>query len=145
MTGSLLLAVWLDFLQLADTVLAHHFYSVEMMCRDLWRWQKRLEPAMTALSSLKPEQVEAAAQDAPALVGHLTGELAATIETVRRGEENLQKVLVLKDAIEALTLLSAMKFSLPSLPPSAPALLGIDLSVGGGGVMMGTRIVVSAE
>ncbi|MGZ3461227.1 MAG: hypothetical protein ACXU86_22285, partial [Archangium sp.] len=30
MTGSLLLAVWLDFLQLADTVLARHLYSVEI-------------------------------------------------------------------------------------------------------------------
>ncbi|HYO54617.1 DUF2380 domain-containing protein, partial [Archangium sp.] len=134
-----------DFLLLADAVLTQHLYSVERMFADMWRWQEMLEPAMTALSSLEPGQVEAAAQDVPALVGHLTGELAATLETMRKGAENVAKVLVLKDAIEALTLLSALKFSLPSVPPSAPALLGIGLSVGGDGVMMGTRIVVSAE
>jgi hypothetical protein len=138
--GSLLLAIWLDFIDLADAVLTQHLYSVERMFADMWRWQERLEPAMTALSSMEPGQVEAAARDVPALVGHLTGELAATLETVREGEENVAKVLVLKEAIEALTLLSALKFSLPSVPPSAPALLGIGLSVGGDGVMMGTRI-----
>ncbi|HZI09833.1 MAG TPA: DUF2380 domain-containing protein, partial [Myxococcus sp.] len=145
MMGSLLLAVWLDFLHLADAVLTQHLYSVERMFADMWRWQEMLEPAMTALSSLEPGQVEAAAQDVPARVSHLTGELAATLETVRKEAENVAKVLVLKDAIEALTMLSALKFSLPSMSPSAPALLGIGLSVGGDGVMMGTRIVVSAE
>ncbi|CAM4541123.1 DUF2380 domain-containing protein [Myxococcus xanthus] len=145
MTGSLLLAVWLDFLLLAEAVLAQQLYSVERMFADLWRWQEMLKPAMAALSSLEPGQMEAAAQDVPALVGQLSGELAATIATVRKGAENVAKMLVLKDAIEALTLLSALKFSLPPVSPSAPALLGIGLSVGGNGVMMGTRTVVSAE
>jgi hypothetical protein len=89
--------------------------------------------------------VEAAAQDVPVLVGHLASELAAIIETVRSGTENVAKVLVLKDAIESLTLFSALKFSLPSVPPPTPILLGIGLSVGSDGVMMGTRIVVSIE
>ncbi|MFY0575932.1 hypothetical protein ACN28S_17590 [Cystobacter fuscus] len=145
MLGSLLLAVWLDVLQLADAVCTRHFYSVERMFADLWRWQERLEPTMTALSSREPGQVEAAAQDVTALVGHLTGELAATLADVRKGEESVAKVLVLKESLEALTLLSALKFSLPSVPPSAPALLGVGLSVSGDGVMMGTRMVVSAE
>ncbi|WP_395841139.1 hypothetical protein [Archangium violaceum] len=70
---------------------------------------------------------------------------AATREAMRAGAEKLQKILVLKESIEAITLLSALKFSLPSLPPSAPALLGMSLTVGGDGVMMGTRLVVSAE
>jgi hypothetical protein len=145
MMGSLLLAVWLDVLHLTDAVLAQHLYSVERMFADMWRWQEMLKPAVAALSSLEPGQVEAAAQDVPALVGHLSGELAATIETVRKGAENAAKMLVLKEAIEALTMLSALKFSLPPVSPSAPALLGMGLSVGGDGVMMGTRIVVSAE
>ncbi|PTL85992.1 DUF2380 domain-containing protein [Vitiosangium sp. GDMCC 1.1324] len=145
MMGSLLLAVWLDLLNLADVVLKQSFYGVEYMFADLDRWQEMLEPSMTALSSLEPGQVEAAAQDIPALVGHLTGELATTLETVRKGEQDVAKALALKDAIEALTMLSALRFSLPSVPPSAPALLGIGLTVGGDGVMMGTRIVVSAE
>ncbi|ATB33862.1 hypothetical protein MEBOL_007363 [Melittangium boletus DSM 14713] len=145
MMGSLLLAVWLDLLNLTDSVLTQHTYSMERMFADMLRWQEMLEPAMTAFSSLEPGQVEAATQDVPALVGHLTGELAATLETMRKGAENVTKMLVLKDTIEALTMLPALKFSLPSVPPSAPALLGIGLSVGGNGVMMGTRLVVSAE
>ncbi|MFY0580794.1 DUF2380 domain-containing protein [Cystobacter fuscus] len=145
MMGSLLLAVWLDFLHLTDVALKQHLYSVEWLFVNMERFQKMLEPAMTALASVEPAQVEAAVKDIPALVGHLTSEFDATREAMRVGAENLQKLLVLKDSIEALTLLSAMKFSLPSLPPSAPALLGMGLAVGGDGVMMGTRIVVSAE
>ncbi|WP_257445991.1 DUF2380 domain-containing protein [Archangium lipolyticum] len=145
MMGSLLLAVWFDFIHLTDVMLKQALHSVEKVFVDMDRWQGMIEPSMTALSSLEPGQVEATAQDVPALVGHLTGELAATLGTVRKGAKNVEKVLVLKEALEALTLLSALKFSLPPVSPSAPALLGIGLSVGGDGVMMGTRIVVSAE
>ncbi|WNG39719.1 DUF2380 domain-containing protein [Archangium violaceum] len=145
MVGSLLLAVWLDFLNLADVALRQHLYPVETLFADMGRRQEMLEPAMTALSSREHEQVEAAAQDVPSLVSHLTEEFATTAERMRVAAENLQKVLVLKDAIEAVTMLSTMRFSLPSAPPSAPALVGIRLAVSGDGVMMGTRIVVSAE
>ncbi|ATB41641.1 hypothetical protein CYFUS_007109 [Cystobacter fuscus] len=145
MLGSLLLAVWLDLLHLADTVCTQHFYSVERMFADLGRWQQRLEPTMTALSSLEPGQVEAVARDVPVLVGHLSGEFTVTLETARKGAANVAKVLALKEAIEALSLFSALKFSLPSVAPSAPVLLGMDLSVGSGGVMMGTRIVASTD
>ncbi|ATB38231.1 hypothetical protein CYFUS_003664 [Cystobacter fuscus] len=145
MLGSLLLAAWVDFLHLSDAVLTQHFYSVERMFADMWRWQEMLEPAMTALSSQEHGQVEAAARDVPPLVGHLTEEFAATVERMRVAAENLQKALVLKEAIEMATMLSTMRFSLPSVPPSAPALVGMGLAVGGDGVMMGTRMVVSAE
>ncbi|OJH37213.1 DUF2380 domain-containing protein [Cystobacter ferrugineus] len=145
MMGSLLLSVWLDFLHLTDVALKQQFYSVERLFVDMDRVQKMLQPSMTALSSGESGQVEAAAKDMPMLVGHLTREFAATREAMRAGAEKIQKILVLKEAIEALTLLSALKFSLPSLPPSAPALLGVGLVAGGDGVMMGTRIVVSAE
>ncbi|MCY1081610.1 DUF2380 domain-containing protein [Archangium lansingense] len=145
MVGSSLLAVWLDFLNLADVAIRQHLYPVETLFADMWRRQEMLEPAMRALSSREHEQVEAAAQDVPPLVGHLTDEFAATVERMRVAAENLQKVLVLKEAIETVTLLSTMRFSLPSVPPPAPALVGIGLAVGGDGVMMGTRIVVSAE
>ncbi|WP_434384439.1 DUF2380 domain-containing protein [Melittangium boletus] len=50
-----------------------------------------------------------------------------------------------REALEALVFLPALKLSLPSVPPSAPVVLGVGLSMGGGGVMMGTRLVVSAE
>jgi hypothetical protein len=145
MLGSLLLAVWFDFLNLTDAALSRHLYGVETMFIRMDGWRKRMEPAMKALSSLEPGQVEAAARDMPALVGHLTGEFAAFLEAVHKGAEVLEKVLVLKEAMEALTMLSALKFTLPALRPTAPALLGVGLMAGPNGVMMGTRIVVSAE
>ncbi|WP_395854037.1 DUF2380 domain-containing protein [Cystobacter fuscus] len=146
MMGSILLSVWFDFLHLTDVVLEQFpFYSVERLFADMSRSQKMLEPEMTALSSLEPGQLEAAATDLPSLAGHLTREFAATREAVRVAAENLKKLLVLKESIETLTLLSAMKFSLPSLPPAAPATLGVGLAVGSNGVVMGTRMVVSAE
>ncbi|HYO70308.1 MAG TPA: DUF2380 domain-containing protein, partial [Archangium sp.] len=145
MLGSLLLAIWFDFLHLTDDVLSRRLYSVERLYVDMDRFQTQLEPAMTALSSLEPAQVEAAAQDIPALVGHLTGEFEALREAVRRGAETLQKVLVLKESMEALTLGSALKFTLPALRAAAPATLGMGFMVGSHGVMMGTRLVVSSE
>ncbi|WP_245919056.1 hypothetical protein [Melittangium boletus] len=144
MVGSLLLAVWLDFLNLADIALKQHLYPAETLFADLWRRQEMIEPVMAALSSREHGQVEAAAQDVPPLV-HLTDEFAATEERMRIAAENLRKALVLKEAIETVTMLSTMKFSLPSAPPSAPIMVGISLSVGGNGVMMGTRMIVSAE
>ncbi|MFY0569456.1 hypothetical protein ACN28E_37285 [Archangium lansingense] len=38
-----------------------------------------------------------------------------------------------------------MKFTLPALRAATPAMLGASLMVGPNGVMMGTRMVVSAE
>ncbi|ATB39733.1 hypothetical protein CYFUS_005181 [Cystobacter fuscus] len=146
MMGSFLMAVWFDFLHLTDAALSRHLYGVETLFMNMDRLQKMLEPTMTALSSLEPEQVEAAAQDVPALVGHLTGEFAALREAIRKGAEVLQKALALKEAMEALTMLSALRFSLPRLLPRAgPATLGVGFMVSSNGVMMGTRIVVSAE
>ena len=145
MLGSLLLAVWFDFLHLTDDALSRRLYSVEWLYVDMDRLQTLLEPAMTALSSLEPAGVEATAEDMPALVGHLTREFEALRETVRKGAETLQKILVLKEAAEALTLVSALKFTLPALRAAAPATLGMGFMVGSHGVMMGTRMVVSAE
>ncbi|MFY0583610.1 DUF2380 domain-containing protein [Cystobacter fuscus] len=146
MMGSILLSVWFDFLHLTDVVLEQcPFYSVERLFADMSRSQEMLEPEMTALSSLEPGQLEAAATDLPSLVNHLTREFTATREAVRVAAENLKKLLVLKESIETLTMLSAMRFSLPSLPPAAPATLGVSLVVGSNGVMMGTRMVASAE
>ncbi|WNG34162.1 DUF2380 domain-containing protein [Archangium violaceum] len=146
MMGSLLLAVWFDFLNLTGAALSRHLYGVETLFVKMDRFQKMLEPSMTALSSLESEQVEAAAKDMPALVGHLTSEFAALREAMRKGAEVLQKALALKEAMEALTTLSALRFSLPRLLPRAgPATIGAGFMVSANGVMMGTRIVVSAE
>ncbi len=143
--GSILLTVWLDVLQLADVALAQHFYSRERMFVDLWRWWASLSPALTALSSRDPASTEAVARDVPALVGYLAGELTTTLGLVHQGAERVAKALILREALEALVFLPALKLSLPSVPPSAPVVLGVGLSMGGDGVMMGTRLVVSAE
>jgi hypothetical protein len=146
MMGSLLLSGWLDLLQLTDAILSDcPYYSLERLIVQVDGWHMQLEPSMAALSSLEPGQVDAAASDLPALVGHLSDEFAATQQAVRVAAENFQKMVVLKESVEALTMLLAMRPTLPSLPPSAPALLGVGLVVGGDSVMMGTRIVVSAE
>lgn len=145
LTGSFLLATWLDCLHLAQGWLRQGFGSVEVLFVDMGRWRTMLEPAMTALSSLEPEQVEAAAKDAPALVGHLATEFHSATESLRVATKRTEQVILVAQLVEMVTQLSALKLSLPSLPPSAPALLGASLAVRGDGVMMGTRLVVSAE
>ncbi len=145
--GSLLLAAWLDFLNLADVVLKQcPYYSVERLFAHMHRLQMMLEPTMTALASLETGQVESAATDLPALMGHLTGEFAALREAVRMAARQFEKAVVVKELIETLTTASAMKMALPRLLlPAAPATLGVGLVVGSNGMMTGTRIVVSAE
>ncbi|WP_343211081.1 DUF2380 domain-containing protein [Archangium violaceum] len=146
MFGSILLATWLDFLNLADVVLEKcPYYSEEKLLVDMARWQEMLEPAMTELASLEPGRVEAAASELPALMGQLTAEFEATRRAVRVAEERVGKLMAAAQSMEMLTMLSAMRVSLPRLPPSAPATLGVGMVVGSNGVMMGTRIVVSAE
>ncbi|PTL84757.1 DUF2380 domain-containing protein [Vitiosangium sp. GDMCC 1.1324] len=146
MLGSILLAVWVDLLNLADVVLEQcPYYSVERLFVDMERLRMMLEPTMTALASGEPGQVEAAAADLPALIGHLTGEFAATREAVRVAAKQYEKAVLVAQLLETATMVSAMRFSLPRLPPAAPVTLGVGLVVGADGVMMGTRIVVSAE
>ncbi|MGZ3459540.1 MAG: DUF2380 domain-containing protein, partial [Archangium sp.] len=145
MMGSTLLAVWVDFLNLTDAALSRHLYSVELLCLKMDHLQKMTEPSMKALSSVEPEQVEAAAEDMPALVGHLTGEFAALLEAIHKGEKVLETALALEQAMETLTMVSSLRFSLPAMRSATPAVLGAGLMMGSNGVMMGTRIVVSAE
>ncbi|HYO57403.1 DUF2380 domain-containing protein [Archangium sp.] len=145
MSGSLLLAIWLDFLNLVDVVLKQGFNSVETLFANMDRWRKMMEPAMTALSSLEPGQVEAAANDLPALMGHLSGEFHSTAETIRVAMKRGEQAMLLAQLLEMVTSVSALKMSLPRLPPAAPATLGVGLVAGSNGVMMGTQVVVSAE
>ena len=145
--GSMLLTVWVDFLHLADVVLRQcPYYSVERLVWQMDRLRKMIDPTMTAFASLEPGQVEAAAADLPALIGHLTGEFSETREAVRVAAERFEKMLVVKDLIDMLTTASVMKTALPRLLQSAaPATLGVGLVVGSNGVMRGTQVVVSAE
>ncbi len=144
--GSMLLAAWLDFLQLADIVLREcPAYSVETLLMDLHRVQRRMEPTLSALASQDPEQVEAATTAMPGLMGQLTREFGAIHDGARTAMENHGKLMTAIQLVEMLTLVSTLRVSLPRLPPAAPATIGVGLVMSSGGVMAGSRIVVSAE
>ncbi|KFA89686.1 DUF2380 domain-containing protein [Archangium violaceum] len=143
--GSLLLAAWVDVLHLLDVAFKQGYNSLETLFVDMDRWRQMVEPAMTALASREPGQVEAAAENMPALMGYLSGELNRTAQRLESGLRNVEKVKVLAQLMELVTMRSALKFSLPTLRPPAPVTLGVGMVMGTSGVMMGTRIVVSAE
>ncbi|MDY7225881.1 DUF2380 domain-containing protein [Hyalangium rubrum] len=146
MFGSTLLAIWVDFLNLADLVLRQsRYYSAERLVVDMHRVQQLIEPSMQALGSLEPGQIETAVASMPALMGKLTREFNSLREAVRLAAQRGGQVMMAAQLIETLTLVSAMKLSLPRLSPTAPATLGGDLLMGSHGVMMGSRLVVSAE
>jgi hypothetical protein len=144
--GTLLLATWVDFLHLADAVLRNcPMCSVEKLFVDLHRVQARMEPTLADLSSLDPERVEAATLAMPELMGKLTREFDTlqreTRETMKRGGQ----VIAAMQAMEMVVMISTMKMALPRVPPSAPVTLGVGLVMSSGGVMVGSRLVVSAE
>jgi hypothetical protein len=146
MSGAMLLAAWVDFLNLADVVLREcPAYSVEKLIRDMHRVQGMVEPSMRALASADPERVEAAATALPELMGQLTREFQSIREGARVAMERAGQALAVAQLVEMLTLVSAMKLALPRLPPAAPATLGAGLVVSSNGVMAGSQIVVSAE
>jgi len=146
MFGSMLLAAWLDFLTLADIVLRECFaYSAEQLLMDLERVQGRIEPTMAAFASGDAEQVEGAATAMPELMAQLTREFGTIRNGVRRATEQNGKFMAAAQAMEMVTMVSALKMSLPRMPPAAPATLGVGLVMGAGGVVAGSQIVVSAE
>ncbi|MFL5350283.1 MAG: DUF2380 domain-containing protein [Hyalangium sp.] len=146
MSGAQLLAVWVDFLDLSDVVLRQcPAYSVEKLMVDMHRVQGMVEPSMEALASADPERVEAAAIALPELMGQLTREFQSIREGARVAMERAGQAMAVAQLVEMLTMVSAMKLTLPRLPPAAPAMLGVGLVVNSNGVMMGSQLVVSAE
>jgi hypothetical protein len=146
MFGAMLLAAWLDWLQLADVVLREcPAYSVEKLFMDMDRVQKLIQPSMTALASGEPAQVEAAIASMPELMGQLTREFGSIRDGARTAMERNGQLMAAAQLVEMLTLVSTLRMSLPRLPPAVPATLGVGLVMGSGGVMAGSRIVVSAE
>ncbi|WP_233595667.1 DUF2380 domain-containing protein [Corallococcus sp. CA031C] len=146
MSGAMLLTAWLDFLRLADVVREQcPFYGTERLFADMDRVQKVIEPSMTALASMDPVQVEATARALPGVMAQLTREFDSIREGARMATERAGKVIAVAQFMEMLTLVSTLKMSLPRLPPAAPTTLGMGLVMGSGGVMTGTRLVVSAE
>ncbi|MCP3143858.1 DUF2380 domain-containing protein [Pyxidicoccus xibeiensis] len=146
MFGSMLLAAWLDFLTLSDVVLREcPAYGVETLLVDLKRVQQRIAPVMAALASGDPEQVEDAALAMPGLMGQLTREFDSISHGARTAMENAGRTLAVAQWVEMLTMMSALKMSLPRFPPAAPATVGVSLAMGSGGVTSGSQVVVSAE
>ncbi|WP_163779733.1 DUF2380 domain-containing protein [Myxococcus vastator] len=146
MFGALLLATWVDFLQLADAVLRQcPAYSVEKLYADLLRVQSLMTPTLADLASGDSERVEVAATAMPGLMGELTREFDTIHQGARAAMENGAKLMVAAQVVETLTMISTMKLSLPRLPPAGPATLGVGFVMNSGGVMVGSRIVVSAE
>ncbi|WP_338867947.1 DUF2380 domain-containing protein [Myxococcus stipitatus] len=146
MFGTLLLATWVDFLQLSDAVLRHcPMCSTEKLFADMHRVQGLMAPTLKDLESMDPERVEVAATAMPELMGKLTQEFAKLHADTRSTMKFGEKVIAAAQLVEMLTMISTLKMSLPRLPPAAPATLGVGLVMSSGGVMMGSRIVVSAE
>ncbi|WP_434781940.1 DUF2380 domain-containing protein [Corallococcus caeni] len=144
--GTLLLATWVDFLHLADAVLRNcPMCSAEKLFVDLHRVQRLMEPTQTDLASLDPERVEAATTAMPGLMGKLTREF----DTLQRETRDTMKlggqVIAAMQAVEMVAMISTMKMAMPRVPPSAPVTLGVGLVMSSGGVMVGSRMVVSAE
>ncbi|WP_244238523.1 DUF2380 domain-containing protein [Corallococcus terminator] len=144
--GTLLLATWVDFLHLADAILRNcPMCSVEKLFADLYRVRGLMEPTLTGLASLDPEQVEAATTAMPEMMGKLTREFDTlqreTRETLKFGGQ----VIAAMQAVEMVAMISTMKMAMPRVPPSTPMTLGVGLVMSSGGVMVGSRMVVSAE
>ncbi|NBC45645.1 DUF2380 domain-containing protein [Corallococcus exiguus] len=144
--GTLLMATWVDFLHLTDAVLRNcPTCSVEKLFVDLHRVQELMEPALEDLASQDPERVEAAAVAMPELMGKLTREFDSIQRETRASMKLGGQVLAAVRAVELVAMISTLKVSLPRLPPSAPATLGVGFVMNSGGVMTGSRLVVSAE
>ncbi|QDE72365.1 hypothetical protein BHS09_10015 [Myxococcus xanthus] len=146
MFGTLLLATWVDFLQLADALLRDcPMCGSEKLFADLHRVQSKLTPSLADLSSGDAERIEAAATAMPVLMGALTHEFDTIRREARSAMEVGGKVMVAAQVMELLALISTLKMSFPRPPPAAPATLGVGLVMSSGGVMAGSRLVVSAE
>jgi hypothetical protein len=145
MSGATLLAAWVDFLNLADTVLRQcPYYGTERLFTDMSRVQQWLEPSMSALASLEPARVEAATVTLPELMGQLTREFHSIRQQARVATERAGQLMAAAQAIEMLTMVSMLRMSLPRLPPAAPATLSVGLVMSSNGVMMGSQLVVTA-
>ncbi|WP_342394507.1 DUF2380 domain-containing protein [Myxococcus fulvus] len=120
-------------------------YGRERLFAELHRVQGLMEPSLKELASRDPERVAAAAVAMPALMGTLSREFDAIRRDARSAMELGGQVMVAVQVLEMLTLISTLKMSLPRPPPAVPVTLGARLAMGSGGVMVGSRIVVSAE
>nr|WP_082282881.1 DUF2380 domain-containing protein [Myxococcus hansupus] len=146
MFGTLLLATWVDFLQLADAVLRDcPMCGSEKLFADLHRVQSKLTPTLADLASGDSARIEAAATAMPVLMGELTQEFDSIRREARSAMEVGGKVMVAAQVMELLALISTLNMSLPRPPPAAPVTLGVGLVMSSGGVMAGSRLVVSAE
>ena len=113
MLGSLLLAVWFDFLDLTDTALSRHLHGVETLYVDMERFQQMLgaRDDSTLLPGARAGGGRGEGHARPGRPPHRR--VRRSPRDRAQGAENIEKVLVVKESIEALTLLSALRFDRP--------------------------------
>ncbi|WP_342376085.1 DUF2380 domain-containing protein [Myxococcus stipitatus] len=146
MLGTLLLATWIDFLQLADASIRHcPMCGAEQLSADLHQVQGWIQPSMNDLQSLDPKRVERAATAMPELMGTLTQEFARLRENTRAVMKLGEKVVPAPRVLETMTLLSPLEASLPRSPSATPVPLDKGLVLHASGVMAGSRLVVSTD
>ncbi|WP_237078997.1 hypothetical protein [Myxococcus xanthus] len=134
MFGTLLLATWVDFLQIADALLRDcPMCGSEKLFADLHRVQGKLTPTLADLASGDSERIEAAAIAMPVLMGELTHEFDTIRREARSAMEVGGKVIVAAQVMELLALISTLNMSLPRPPPAAHSTLGMGLVMSSGG------------
>jgi hypothetical protein len=146
LSGAVLLAAWVDVLTLADALLRDcTACGVETLLLDVGRAQQLTAPTLEALASLEPERVEAAASGLPGVLAQLTAEFITLRDGALAAMERQGKLLAAAQLVELLTQMATLRWTLPRGPLAAPATLGVGVVMGPGGVMAGSRLVVSAE
>lgn len=144
--GSQLLGAWVDFLHLAEVVIPLcPLNRLERLFRDTSGLHKKLAPAMTALASLEPPQLEDTASTLPELMRELNHTFDSTREGVLEAQQNGERMLRVKQLVEAVTLGLAVGMMLPPGASAAPAALSTGLAMGSDGMLVGTRVVLSTE
>ncbi|AGC48030.1 hypothetical protein MYSTI_06757 [Myxococcus stipitatus DSM 14675] len=141
MFGTMLLATWVDFLQLADASLRHcPMCNAEQLSIDLHQVQDLMEPTWKDLQSLDPKRLEQATAAMPELMGTLTLAFARLREDTHAVMKLGEKVSPAAQLLERMTLLSPMERSLPPMPPSTRTTV-----LRASDVTPGSRTVLSAE
>lgn len=147
MFGSILLTVWMDFINLADVVWKQGvFYSKEVLFQEIEGVWGMIQPTMQSLSSLQTDRVISAATSVPGLIQNLRNRFDEIRDAVQQAMERGGQIVMAAQIFEAICMVSTMRFAMPRVPPAAPFVINTGVMVmGRGGVMMGARIVVSAE
>lgn len=143
MFGWSLIEAWTDFLRLTSVILEGHFSSDEWLLGRLFFVKDVIGPPLTALSSLDPDEVEAAALGVPDRMDQLQAEFTSVQQQARAGQQNTVRLQVAMEAYNTVLMMMTMKW-VPQAPPGGTAVV-TAMVMGEHGVMMGRQIVIHAE